>query len=183
VGVSGSKTRARAVLLIAAVAVTAAGCGRVVQVPPPYAGGTVTGPAASVSPSDGPAGPDDPATLTPGPPDPFSTAAPALPTATALPGAGASPCSGGPGADRVIAALRRDRNLLPAGATPKIVTGPLCAGSWQYTVLSLPGREALQVVTRGSAGALTVVTAGTYVCVPEVTAAAPEGILSAAHCR
>jgi hypothetical protein len=39
------------------------------------------------------------------------------------------------------------------------------------------------VVTRGSAGALTVVTAGTYVCIPEVVGAAPAGIVSAAHCR
>jgi hypothetical protein len=83
----------------------------------------------------------------------------------------------------VIAALRRDRNLLPPGATPKIVTGPLCAGSWQYTVMNIPGREALQVVTRDSAGALTVVTAGTYVCIPEVVGAAPDGIVSAAHCH
>jgi hypothetical protein len=73
--------------------------------------------------------------------------------------------------------------VLPSGVTPKIVTGPLCAGSWQYTVMNVPGREALQVVTRGSGGALTVVTAGTYVCIPEVVGAAPAGIVSAAHCR
>jgi hypothetical protein len=174
--VSGPKTVVGVALLIAVAALMATGCGRVERLPVPHAGRSVTGPGASASASDPSAAmPDEVSSATPEPTN--------LPTATALPDATASPCSGGPGADRVIAALRRDRNLLPAGATPKIVTGPLCAGSWQYTVMNVSGREALQVVTRGSAGALTVVTAGTYVCIPEVVGAAPAGIVSAAHCR
>ena len=67
--------------------------------------------------------------------------------------------------------------------TPQVLTGPLCAGSWQYTIMTVPDHDPLQVVTRGAASSLTVVTAGTYVCTPEVTGAAPSGIVSAAHCR
>jgi hypothetical protein len=174
--VTEPRTLAAVALLTAAIAVTATGCGRVERLPSPHAGRSAVGPRTSASPSEASAEPNDPSTATPEPTD-------LLPTATALPDATASPCSGGPSADRVIAALRRDRNLLPSGVTPKIVTGPLCAGSWQYTVMNVPGREALQVVTQGSAGALTVVTAGTYVCIPEVVGAAPAGIVSAAHCR
>ncbi|GAA1800727.1 hypothetical protein HC028_08755 [Planosporangium flavigriseum] len=172
------RTWVRAALLITVVVGTAAGCGRVVPLPSPDA---QVGPGISASPSEEPAaeataGPGEGASATPGPVDP-------LPAVTALSEASASPCAGGPGADRVIAALRRDRNLLPAEVAPKIVSGPLCAGSWQYTVMNVPGREALQVVTRGSGGALTVVTAGTYVCIPEVVGAAPAGIVAAARCR
>ena len=92
-------------------------------------------------------------------------------------------CAGKPSLNQVVAALRRDRDILPAGVTPKAATGPLCAGSWQYTVLSIANRDPLQVVTRGEAASLKVVTAGTYVCSPSVTAAAPPGILTAAHCQ
>jgi hypothetical protein len=174
--VSEPKTLAGVALLVAAVAAAVAGCGRVERLPAPYAGRTVVRPGASPSPSEEvPAEPDDPSAVTPEPTDAF-------PTITAMPDATASPCSGGPGASQVIAALRRERNLLPSGATPKIVTGPLCAGSWQYTVMNVSGHDTLQVVTRSSAGALTVVTAGTYVCIPEVLGAAPDGIVSAAHC-
>jgi hypothetical protein len=92
-------------------------------------------------------------------------------------------CAGSPSVSQVVAALRRDRDILPAGVKPTATTGPLCATTWQYTVLALPDRDPLQVVTRGSGGSLTVVTAGTYVCSPAVTGAAPPGILTAAHCR
>lgn len=165
--------RVRLALLTIAVAVTVAGCGQVEQLPLTSQPGT---PGASVSPEDTASSdsvPTEPSAGTPEPTDP-------LPTAVALPDATATPCSG---ADRVIAALRRDRSLLPSGVTPKIMAGPLCAGGWQYTVMNVPGREALQVVTRGSGDALTVVTAGTYVCIPEVVGAAPAGIAAAAHCR
>jgi hypothetical protein len=158
-------------VLVAAVAVIVAGCGRIEPLPTPSP--APPGPGASISPSEAST---EPSTASPERLDP-------LPTAGALPDATASPCAGAPGADRVIEALRRDRNLLPPGATPKVVTGPLCAGSWQYTIMNVAGREALQVVTRDSGGALTVVTAGTYVCVPEVMGAAPAGIVAAAHCR
>jgi hypothetical protein len=106
-----------------------------------------------------------------------------VPTAVPTSDASASACAGRPGGNQVIEALRRERNLLPAGVTPRVTTGPLCAGAWQYTVLDVPNRDPLQVVTRGGSDSLTVVTAGTYVCTPEVIGVAPSGIVSAAHCR
>jgi hypothetical protein len=61
--------------------------------------------------------------------------------------------------------------------------GPLCAGTWQYTVLTVTGREPLQVVSRGTPQALQLVSAGTDICSVELRAAAPPGILSVAHCQ
>jgi hypothetical protein len=95
----------------------------------------------------------------------------------------ATPCTGGPTGSQVVAALRHNGTLLPAGVTPTVAQAPVCAGSWQYTVLAVPGLDQLDVVTKGRPAALTVVTAGTDVCTPDVTNAAPAGILSAAHCR
>jgi hypothetical protein len=61
-------------------------------------------------------------------------------------------------------------------------TGPLCAGTWQYTVVLVPNREPLAVVTRGRPGALELVTAGTNVCSIPVRTEAPIGIRTAATC-
>jgi hypothetical protein len=96
--------------------------------------------------------------------------------------AAAVPCAGSPTGEQVIAALRRVAGLLPTTGTVTVRTGPLCAGSWQYTVVEVAGREPLQALTRGEPGALTVVTAGTDVCTVEVRAAAPAGILARTLC-
>jgi hypothetical protein len=90
-------------------------------------------------------------------------------------------CNGHPSADQVIALLRR-ASMIPASTRPKVTTGPLCAGTWQYTVLTLPDRDPLQVVTRGAPEALTVETAGTNPCTAQVRANAPAGIVSAISC-
>jgi hypothetical protein len=164
-------------MLVAAVVATGAGCGRVERIP------TAVNPARSVSAHpEVSASPEDTTT----PDDFYPTAEPTTPpfaAPTAAPESTTVACAGHPDAAQVIAALRRDRNLIAAGMTPRAVTGPLCAGSWQYTVLNVPDHEPLQVVTRGTGSSLTVVTAGTYVCTPEVTGAAPTGIVSAARCR
>jgi hypothetical protein len=157
------------IVLLAAVA----GCGHVERTP---VGLRPENPAPP-SPSDPPAPPEGSVT----PPDAYPTPPPGSPTWA--PGTTALPCAGRPSASQVIAALRHDRNLIPAGASARVVTGPLCAGDWQYTVLAVPDHDQLQVVTRGSAGALTVVTAGTYVCTPQVTGGAPIGVIAAAHCQ
>jgi len=135
----------------------------------------------------------DPVTRSPVPsPTPHSTPPRALPTiASAVPSSrGPAPfgeavavsCAGRPGADQVIALVRRTPDLLPRGATVTVRTGPLCAGTWQFTILSVPEREPLQVVTKGPPGSLTLVTAGTDVCSVEVRTGAPTGILTLAHC-
>ncbi|MFC7764406.1 hypothetical protein ACFQY4_45335 [Catellatospora bangladeshensis] len=59
---------------------------------------------------------------------------------------------------------------------------PVCAGTWQYTVVSIPDREPLQVVTKGAPAVLEVVTAGTDICTIEVRNFAPPGIRIAASC-
>ena len=89
-------------------------------------------------------------------------------------------CAGKPSGEQVIALLRRSADLLPRGARTTVPVVPLCAGDWQYSVVQIPGREPLQVVSRGPAGALKLVTAGTDVCTIEVRTAAPPGIRTAA---
>jgi hypothetical protein len=165
-------------VLLAAVVVTAAGCGRVERVP----FGAV--PGGSARPSDA----FESASAEPSiPDDGFPTDDPPLPTGlpspTAPPETLALPCGGRPTGSQVISALRRDRNLLPAGVTPRVVTGPLCAGTWQYTVVVVPDHDPLQVVTRGAPTGLSVVNAGTDVCTSTVTGAAPSGIVAAAGCQ
>jgi len=82
----------------------------------------------------------------------------------------------------VIAVVRRHGSLLTTGASVSATTGPLCAGTWQYTVLAVPDHEPLQVVTKGPPSALQFVTAGTNVCTVDVRAGAPVALLSTANC-
>ena len=90
-------------------------------------------------------------------------------------------CNGQPGLDRVVALLKA-KGLVPGSATVTAKEGPLCAGTWQYTVVSVPDLGPLQVVTQGPPGALRLVTAGTEVCSVPVRTQAPYGILTVAHC-
>lgn len=90
-------------------------------------------------------------------------------------------CAGRPSADQIIALLRA-KHIIDTAAQVTTRLGPLCAGSWQYTVLGAAGREQLQVVSQGPATALVLVTAGTDVCTAGVRAQAPPGIITAAHC-
>jgi hypothetical protein len=106
---------------------------------------------------------------------------PATPTPTGFGELVAVGCNGRPTADQVIALLRRV-SLLSSGARPTVTTGPLCAGTWQYTVLTLPDREPLHVVTRGAPESMAVETAGTNPCTARVRANAPAGIVSAIRC-
>jgi hypothetical protein len=91
-------------------------------------------------------------------------------------------CNGRPSAEQVIAVVRRQPSLVTGNATMTAKTGPLCAGTWQYTVLAVGDREPLQVITRGAPGSLTFVTAGTNVCTVDVRASAPVALLTAANC-
>jgi hypothetical protein len=91
-------------------------------------------------------------------------------------------CNGRPSAEQVIALVRKQPSLLPANASVSAKTGPLCSGTWQYTVLAVGDREPLQVVTRGAPQSLTFVTAGTNVCTVDVRTGAPVALLSVANC-
>lgn len=157
---------AAALLLTLVAAVTAAGCGKPPDLRPQ-----------------------------PGVPVPSPSAQPTGRSPIALPSASASvsaaptfsenyyvACLGSPSGDQVVAALRAKTKLLPRTGTVTATTGPLCSGSWQYTIVQAAGREPLVVVTKGAPTALQVVTAGTDVCTVTVRAQAPPGLLSAARC-
>jgi hypothetical protein len=88
----------------------------------------------------------------------------------------AVPCSGRPSGQQVLSVVRNTGGLLPGGVRVTIKTGPLCAGTWQYSVLAVPGGEPMQVVTNGPPGDLNLITAGTDVCSVPVRATAPYGI-------
>jgi hypothetical protein len=87
-------------------------------------------------------------------------------------------CGGRPAASDVLAVLRRAGVVTRVGA--QVVTGPMCAGTWQWSIVRMPDADPLQVVTRGPARALRLVTAGTNVCSVQVRSTAPAGIRAAA---
>jgi hypothetical protein len=140
-----------------------AGCG-----PPPQVEPTPDGPLP------GPDTPQTPSMPAPGGPGP----APATPTTGQDE---AVDCDGNPGEDEVLAVLR-EADLLDADVEVSLLEGPLCAGDWQYAVVSVPDRDPLQVITSGPPDELTLVTAGTEVCTVEVRVHAPRGIRAAASC-
>jgi hypothetical protein len=144
------------------------------------------------------AGCDKPPDLQPPPgvPLPSVTASPeptrlALPstTVTALPSPKPSfpelyyvPCLGAPSGEQVVATVRAKTKLLPQTGAIAVTTGPLCSGTWQYTILQAPNRDPLLVVTKGEPAALSIVTAGSDVCSIKVRTQAPAGLLAAASC-
>ncbi|MDQ0367676.1 hypothetical protein [Catenuloplanes indicus] len=90
------------------------------------------------------------------------------------------PCQGDPAASDVIAVLRRTGDLVPATGTARVTSGPFCAGTWQLSLVTVPGAEPLFVVTSGPAATLKLVTAGTNVCSARVRGAAPSAIRAVA---
>ncbi|MBE1486009.1 hypothetical protein [Plantactinospora soyae] len=126
------------------------------------------------SPSAGPT-PTPTATATPTPvptPTPPTTVSPTSPS-------GLVPCAGNPTQAQVTALLRRSANL-PGSARVSYSVGPLCAANWQFSVVTVAGREPLQAVTTGRGSALRLVTAGTEVCTIRVRTEAPTPIRTAA---
>ncbi|MFI6065754.1 hypothetical protein ACIA47_10865 [Micromonospora sp. NPDC051227] len=148
------------VLAVAALA----GCGA-----PPGLGEPTSVPTHTAAPT--PSGPSTPPATLP-------TTAPSLGTVTPTPDAGlvATACRNGPTGQRVLQLLRGRAGVLPANVRVQVRTGPLCAGDWQFTVLTVTGHEELQVITRGEPGSPMLVTAGTDVCTIEVRATSPAGI-------
>jgi hypothetical protein len=168
--------RALATVLVTVAAVSCAltGCGT----PPelrPGPGTPVPRPSVEPTSSGGPTDLPTDSTLAP---LPTGTGSPAPSFAEAY----ATACDGYPSGDQVIALLRRTGGLLSGTSTVTVTSGPLCAGTWQYTVLAIPKREPLAVVTQGTPRQLTLVTAGTDVCSIPVRTGAPAGILNAALC-
>ncbi|MGW0435298.1 hypothetical protein ACWDV4_22505 [Micromonospora sp. NPDC003197] len=112
---------------------------------------------------------------TPTPPPSVAPTVTSSPTAR-FPESTATDCQGSPSRAQLTALLRREAGLLPAGTQVTVTTGPLCSGDWQYSVVQVPNREPLQVVTKGAPNALTLVAAGTDVCSIPVRVGAPTGI-------
>jgi hypothetical protein len=135
------------------------------SVAPPALPGT-----ASASPSASPS------------PSPLLPTVPTVPSPTGFPETYAVSCEGKPSGQQVIRLLRREAGLLPDGVRATVDSGPLCSGTWQYTVVVVTGREPLAVVTEGEPGDLRLVTAGTNVCSIPVRTEAPVGIRTAAAC-
>jgi hypothetical protein len=92
------------------------------------------------------------------------------------------PCLGKPSGEQIIATVRSKTRLLPRTGTISVTTGPLCSGTWQYTILLAPNKDPLLVVTKGAPTALSIVTAGSDVCTIGVRTQAPAGLLAAARC-
>lgn len=159
--VSPPARRTGAALMLSAFLLT--GCG-----PPPQVEPTPDGPLP------GPGTPQAPATPAP------DGSGPVPPTPT-IGEDEAVDCEGSPGEDAVLAVLR-EADLLDADVEVSFLAGPLCAGDWQYAVVSVPDRDPLQVITSGPPDELTLVTAGTEVCTVEVRVHAPQGIRVAASC-
>ncbi|MEV7228494.1 MULTISPECIES: hypothetical protein [Polymorphospora] len=165
---------------VLAGAVLLAGCGT-----PPELRPRPGVPVPSASGSSGPSGrPGADA----GRPPTESTTRP-TPGITPVPGGTPSPsyggyvavsCAGNPSGAQVTDLLRRSPGLLRSDATVRVVREPVCADTWQYTVVevNVPGRgsSAMQVVSTGRAASLILVTAGSNVCNARIRATAPAGI-------
>ncbi|MFG2038604.1 hypothetical protein [Dactylosporangium sp. NPDC048998] len=135
-----------------------------------------------------------PSVISQGPLVPPATFTPELASPTTSPSRSASPspagfpeayvtyCNGRPSGEQVIAVVRRNRSNLPAGNGVTVQRAPVCAGIWQYTVLTVTGSEPLRVITKGDPAALTVVTMGSDPCTVEVRATAPPALLATVDC-
>jgi hypothetical protein len=102
-------------------------------------------------------------------------------TATTTPPPSAPKCTSGPTAAQMIAAVKQ-RPGIPADAELKVIDGPYCAGTWQFTVVEVAAADAedqvepLSVVSNGAPAAVKVIEAGADVCSLKVRSEAPPGI-------
>lgn len=103
---------------------------------------------------------------------------PATPVPTPFPEYTAVDCAGRVTKEQVIAVVRRETDIEPGEA----ITAPVCAGTWHYTLLSVPGREPVKVLTKTAPSGLTLVVVGTDVCSLDIQHQAPSGIYTAASC-
>ncbi|GIH11158.1 hypothetical protein Rhe02_92250 [Rhizocola hellebori] len=98
--------------------------------------------------------------------------------ATPFPEFSSVSCNGKPTGDQVLALVKRETNISPS----KPITQPVCAGTWHFTVLEVPNREPLQVLSKSEPTGLHLMAVGTDVCTVDVRRQAPTGILLAASC-
>jgi hypothetical protein len=110
----------------------------------------------------------------------FSPRATTSPSATAspFPAFTTAPCGAKPSAADIAALVKQKVSLVPG----KALTGPLCAGTWHYTLFEVPGKEPVHVLTIGTSSGLTLFAAGTDICTADVQQQAPYGVRAAAGC-
>jgi hypothetical protein len=93
-----------------------------------------------------------------------------------------SPCAGHPTGEQIVALLRRTPRLVPADGPVTFQIGPLCAGTWQYSVVIAAGQEPLRALTQGRPAELRLVAAGSDICTAVVRASAPPGFRTLLNC-
>ncbi len=157
------------VVMLSASAGWLAGCGLPPDLQP--APGTPVPIPSAASPVSAPYPPG----FTPRPTGP--TATPAV-SSTPFPEFSSVSCNGKPTGDQVLALVKRETTIEPSAP----ITQPVCAGTWHFTVLGVPNRDPLQVLSKGDPGALQLMAVGTDVCTVDVRRQAPTGILLAASC-
>lgn len=106
------------------------------------------------------------------------TEAPLTKSPTPTP-AHAAKCSGQPTGAEILALIKGKAGI--PKKTLQVQDGPFCADTWAFTTVKLAGsgsgdQEPLSVVTSGKGSTLTLITAGSDVCNPQVQASAPAGI-------
>lgn len=111
-----------------------------------------------------------------------TTTPPTTATTTTPPGPSpAAKCTSGPTAQQVLTVVK-NRPGIPEGADLKVIDGPFCAGSWQFSVLEIAAADAedeyepLLVVSKGAPATLKVIEAGADVCSVKIQTETPPGI-------
>jgi hypothetical protein len=113
---------------------------------------------------------------------PTGTATPTLPSGTKSPTptpSHAARCSGTPNRNQILN-LINGKPGIPAAAL-KVTEGPFCSGTWSFTTVALAAEDAdvderLSVVATGRGATLSLVAAGSDVCIDQVQTGAPPGI-------
>ena len=109
-------------------------------------------------------------------------------TATTTPATTVSPtptpshaprCTGAPTGPQILALIKGKPGI--PNTTLKVDSGPYCSGDWSFTTVEKSGAdedqlEPLMVVATGKDATLTLVAAGSEVCVSQVQTTAPPGI-------
>jgi hypothetical protein len=110
------------------------------------------------------------------------------PTATTTPATTVSPtptpshaprCTGAPTGAQILTLIKGKPGI--PNTTLKVDSGPYCSGDWSFTTVEKAGAdedqlEPLMVVATGKDTTLTLIAAGSEVCIDRVQTTAPPGI-------
>ncbi|NMO54468.1 hypothetical protein HH310_25195 [Actinoplanes sp. TBRC 11911] len=113
---------------------------------------------------------------------PTTTVAPTTPPTTKSPTptpSHAAKCATAPTGAQILT-LIKGKPGIPTEPL-RVFDGPFCSGTWSFTRVEVTGENAdetdpLLVISTGSGSALTLVTAGSDVCIDRVQTEAPPGI-------